>query len=162
MNFYFDSLTDFLSLANAYSTFMRVFYWHGINNFAVFGFPATMPFVLVAEEDNGVVAEQTLLASFPAAVELTQALEISGVTTNAGTWADFKLLIDHITDATNPPQVTYYSQGGVYYFFALDPPTKTCLTCIERSPPTGLDDAVLAAYPNVVHFTSPVTILESE
>jgi hypothetical protein len=161
MNFYFNELTDFISLCNAYSTFMRVFYWHNTvtGNFAVYGFPATMPFVLIAED--GASATATLLASFPSAIQLSESIDVSGRTTGTGNWADYKLVIDGLTDPLNPPQVTYYSQDGVYYFFTLDPPTKTCLTCIERNPPTGLDAIILAAYPSVVHFTEPVMILES-
>jgi len=161
MNFYFESFTDFLALAGAYSTFMRVFYWHNqAGNFAVYGFPATMPFVLIAED--GYLPEQTLLAAFPSAIELSQSLDISGKTTTANNWADYKLLIDGITVLATPPQVTYYSDDGVYYFQTLDPATKTCLSCVDRTAPTGIDAAILAAYPSVVRFDDPVLIMETE
>jgi len=161
MNFYFESFTDFMAMANAYSTFMRVLYWHNQSgNFAVYGFPATMPFVLIAED--GYLPEQTLLAAFPSAIELTESLDISGTTITANNWEDYKLLIDGIAVEATPPQVTYYVEDGIYTFQTLDPATKTCLSCVDRSPPVGLEAAILAAYPTVVHFSNPVLILETE
>ncbi len=158
MRFMIEGLDDFIALSQAYSSYMRLFY-HQEDNLTAYGLPATTEHMIVVAQSNGPAAAATLLAAFPSAIQLENPIDI-GETIGANGWNDFKTLIDGITDSLNPPQVVYYIQNGNYFFTALDGATGVTFTAADYSHAV-VEANIAIAYPSVIKFSQPVSILES-